>query len=164
MQLTRAADYAVRVMIHLAGLPAEGRTSRTELARVADVPEPFLAKILQSLVRSGLMTSQRGVSGGFTLGRAASEINMLHVIEAIEGPLFLNRCVNPGEGCQRFEWCAAHHLWVEAQAAMVKVLEKRSILQLAEESAERRARVGNAHCALEDLGGVDPNGGLPVWS
>ena len=56
MQLTRAADYAVRVMIHLAGLPPETRASRAELAEAAECPEQFLSKVLQSLTRAGLVS------------------------------------------------------------------------------------------------------------
>jgi Rrf2 family protein len=138
-------------MIHLAGLPAESRASRTELARAAEVPEAFLGKILQSLVRSGLMVSQRGVSGGFTLGKPASQITLVEVVEAVEGPLFLNRCVNPGEGCHRSAWCAGHFLWAEAQAAMVKVLRKSSILDLAVASARNKSATpaDQVRCALD---------------
>lgn len=162
MQLTRAADYAARVMIHLASLPAGGRASRSDLAAAAEVPKPFLGKILQSLVRSGLITSQRGVTGGFVLGRCPSEVTLLDVIEAVEGPLFLNRCLNPGEGCHRSAWCAAHYLWVDAQSAMAAVLRRASLLDLARESARMAAAQSNSVvCALER-----PNapGGLSAWS
>jgi Rrf2 family protein len=151
MQLTRAADYAARVMIHLASLPAGARASRSSLARSGEVPEQFLAKILQTLVRSGLVASQRGSSGGFSLRRLPAEITLLDVIAAIEGPLFLNRCVNPVEGCHRHTWCGAHELWVKAQAAMVDVLGKRTILDLARESAERQAGDASSRCVLDTL-------------
>ena len=57
MQLTRAADYAVRVMMHMAGLPPGTRTSRTDLANAASCPEQFLSKVLQDLTHAGLVTS-----------------------------------------------------------------------------------------------------------
>ena len=162
MRLTRAADYAARVMIHLASMPADSRASRSELAAAAEVPKPFLGKILQSLVRSGLIHSQRGVSGGFVLGRPPSEVTLLDVIEAVEGPLSLNRCLNPGEGCHRTTWCAAHFLWKDAQQAMVAVLRRASILELAHESARRlEARDLRTICAL-DTGSAES--GAPVWS
>jgi Rrf2 family protein len=163
MQLTRAADYAARVMIELAGMPADTLTSRATLACRVEVPEQFLSKILQVLVRSGLVRSQRGASGGFKLGRPASELTLLDVIEAIEGRLFLNRCLDLSEGCDRHTWCAAHHLWVEAQSAMVNVLRKRSLLELAQLSAERRGASASApRCVLEPP--KPPGGGLRVWS
>ncbi len=163
MQLTRAADYAARVMIQLAMLPIGTRSSRSALARASEVPEQFLAKILQALVRSGLVVSQRGASGGFALGRPPAEVTMLDVLSAVEGPLFLNRCVNPAEGCNRHSWCAAHELWVEAQAAMVEVLRKRSILELARESAEKLASAKANRCVLEPIG-RRRHGGLVAWS
>ena len=67
MQLTRAADYAVRVMIHLAGLPPGARVSRSELSAIAECPEQFLCKVLQNLTRAGLVISHRGNTGGFEL-------------------------------------------------------------------------------------------------
>jgi len=60
MQLTRAADYGVRVMIELAALQGDGRVSLPALARATAAPQSFLSKVLQSLARAGLITSQRG--------------------------------------------------------------------------------------------------------
>jgi Rrf2 family protein len=82
MQLTRAADYAVRVMIHLAGQATESRALLPTLAQATDAPESFLSKVLQALSHAGLISSRRGQSGGFqisALGRAAS---MREVIQA----------------------------------------------------------------------------------
>ena len=67
MQLTRAADYAVRVMIHLASQPEGAVVSKTVLAKASEAPESFLSKILQTLARAGLIQARRGVEGGFLL-------------------------------------------------------------------------------------------------
>jgi len=67
MQLTRAADYAVRVMIHLATLPAHERASLPALAEATGAPESFLSKVLQALSRARLITSLRGQAGGFEI-------------------------------------------------------------------------------------------------
>ena len=131
MQLTRAADYAVRVMIHLAGLPPGKRTSRDELAEAADCPEQFLSKVLQNLTRAGLVISHRGNTGGFELPPAHREASLLEVIEAIEGPLRLNLCLTSERGCTRQAWCPAHGVWTQAQAAMADVLRKSTIGSLA---------------------------------
>lgn len=96
MQLTRAADYAVRVMVHLAGLPIGTRTTRDELAAHGDVPEHFLSKILQSLARSGLIAAHRGMMGGYELARPAESVTLLDVVEAMEGPLVLKRPCDRG--------------------------------------------------------------------
>ena len=75
MQLTRAADYAVRVMIFLASDACEDRAALGTIVRATGAPESFLSKVLQGLTRAGLITSRRGPTGGFEispLGRLAS--------------------------------------------------------------------------------------------
>jgi len=144
MQLTRAADYAVRVMVHLAGLPVGTRTTRDELAAHGDVPEHFLSKILQSLARSGLIAAHRGMMGGYELARPAESVTLLDVVEAMEGPLVLNVCVAEGPTCQRKGWCSVHRVWADAQNALTAVLRAATLKQLAEEAANNRTMCGGA--------------------
>ena len=117
MQLTRAADYAVRVMVHLAGLPPSARVSRGDLSVAADCPEQFLAKVLQNLTRAGLVMSHRGNTGGFELDETHRSASVLEVIEAIEGPIRLNICLSSDHACSRQSWCPAHTVWGDAQEA-----------------------------------------------
>lgn len=131
MQLTRAADYAVRVMIHLAALPPRERVSLPALAQATSAPESFLSKVLQSLARAGFIASRRGQSGGFTIAPRGLQASMLQVIEAIDGPICLNVCLVSGRACHRSAKCPAHPVWVQAQSAMVAVLSSASIAQLA---------------------------------
>ncbi|MCS6806643.1 MAG: Rrf2 family transcriptional regulator [Acidobacteriota bacterium] len=141
MQLTRAADYGVRVMIHLASLPKGARVKRDELAEAAGVPESFMSKVLQRLVRARLIFSRRGTQGGFQLGVASENVSLLDVVEAIEGPIELNLCLISKDSCERALWCPAHSVWAEAQAALVNVLKSASLAKLAAEAAARRAMV-----------------------
>jgi Rrf2 family protein len=140
MQLTRAADYAVRVMIHLAGLPPGARASRGELAREAECPEQFLSKVLQSLTRAGLVISHRGNTGGFELPEANRGASVLNVVQAIEGPVRLNVCLTSDHACSRQERCPAHGVWAQAQEAMLGVLQSVSVDNLA---AKLAAKDGN---------------------
>jgi Rrf2 family protein len=144
MQLTRAADYAVRVMIHLAGLPPGARASRGELARAAECPEQFLSKVLQSLTRAGLVISHRGNTGGFELLEAHRGASLLDVVQAIEGPVRLNLCLTSDHACGRQQSCPAHGVWAEAQKAMLGVLESASIGQLAKRVTGRNGNGGGA--------------------
>ncbi len=131
MQITRATDYAVRVMIHLAGLPAGSRVRQAELSKATDVSGHFLSKVLQQLVRSGLIRSQRGSGGGFAIAVPANNVSLLDVVEAVEGPVRLNQCLEEGPSCERKAWCPAHRIWAEAQASVVKVLGAASMAALA---------------------------------
>ncbi len=138
MQLTRAADYAVRVMIHLATLPAGSRVQRNTLAEATGVPESFMSKVLQGLVRARLIASRRGIDGGFELAVAADATSLLDVIEAIEGPIQLNFCLGPGHNCERQHYCAAHFVWAEAQDAMKNVLRRANIAELSRQTVVAR--------------------------
>jgi len=131
MQLTRAADYGVRVMVHLATLPERARALLNDLAEATDAPESFLSKILQSLARAHLIESRRGISGGFTILPAGRAASMRDVIEAIDGPIRLNLCLVEGAHCERKGTCPAHPVWARAQRAMVDVLGNTSIAEMA---------------------------------
>ena len=135
MQITRAADYAVRVMIHLACTPHGHRNPLHELSAATGVQESFLSKILQRLVHQGMLLSQRGSGGGFVLNRAPDQIALLDVVEAIEGPTQLNHCVGDSGVCDRKSWCGASSVWERAQSSLIQVLDGVSIAQLANETA-----------------------------
>lgn len=131
MQLTRAADYAVRVMVHLAAVAPGTRASRTELAGVVDCPEQFLSKVLQSLTRAGLVTSHRGNTGGFELPLARRSSSVLDIVEAVEGPIRLNVCLGSSNECLHQARCSAYPVWDEAQRAMTAVLRSATIDDMA---------------------------------
>ncbi len=131
MQLTRGADYAVRVMIQLALPESDGRVSLPELAEATDAPESFLSKVLQSLARAGLITSRRGQAGGFRITSRGRDSSMREVIEAVDGPICLNVCLVHGRSCARKAHCPAHPVWARAQQAMFDVLSHVTIRALA---------------------------------
>jgi len=139
MQLTRAADYAVRVMIHMAGMAPGARASRADLAEAAECPEQFLSKVLQGLTRAGLVISHRGNTGGFELPEGRRNASLLEIVEAIEGPLKLNVCLNGDGSCTRRGWCPAHLVWADAQTAMETVLKSSSVEELARRVQSLRA-------------------------
>jgi Rrf2 family protein len=141
MQITRATDYAVRATIHLGTLPTLVRVPGPVLARAIGAPESFVSKVLQQLVQAGLVSSQRGMRGGFQLARRAADISLLEVVEAVEGPPQLNLCLPPESDCSRKEWCGAHPVWAEAQEALVRVLGEASIAQLARDSNSNLAKL-----------------------
>jgi Rrf2 family protein len=151
MQLTRAADYAVRVMIHLANANPSRRSSLSELAAAAEVSPAFLSKVLQRLVHSGLVASHRGKKGGFELldrGRAAS---LYEVLQALDGVPDLNICLLPG-GCNRTETCAAHAVWQDAQTKMREILSSATLENLACETRSLQKKRATGDCAAEVVG------------
>ena len=115
IRLTNTADYAIRSMLYIASLPDDCVVLRREVAEAQKIPSSFMAKILRGLVRAGLLHSARGVHGGFTLARPAAEINLLEVVEAIEGPIALTKCVPDAEGCEHSFNCPANAVWATIQ-------------------------------------------------
>jgi Rrf2 family protein len=128
--MTRAADYAVRVIVHLSSLPDGARASLADLAGSVDVPATFLSKVLQRLVKAGLIASRRGRCGGFELSRHVASVSLLDVLHAVDGVPTLNACLAP-KGCVRSATCGAHVVWLEAQERLREVLAGASLERIA---------------------------------
>ena len=142
MQLTRAADYAVRVMIHLATLEQGERVSLPAMVTGTGAPESFLSKVLQALTRARLITSRRGPAGGFEISAQGRYASVGEIVEAIDGPIHLNVCLREGRSCPRKDWCPVHPVWVKAQAAMMEVLGTAIIADLAAAGGDLSALAG----------------------
>ena len=136
LQLTRGGEYALRAMTYLARFPEGHVASLHDICEAQDIPESFLAKILQSLSRSGLAMSQRGAHGGFALARPAAEITMRDIVEAVDGPIALNACVLWPDDCKRSEHCEVHKAWLLAQEQLMSVLDTVTLRTLAPRGGE----------------------------
>jgi Rrf2 family protein len=134
MQINRATDYAVRVLVQLAMLPPGSKVQLADLQRSTGVRGSFLSKVLQRLVHAGFVSSHRGNGGGFCLLLDSERTSFLEVIEAMEGPTQLNQCLISGTSCERQSWCGVHPVWERAQAALRKELDSVSIAQMARDS------------------------------
>src|SRR4051794_25206605 len=99
MRLSHLADYAVVLMTAAARRPAGARLSATELSGETGVPLPTAQKLMGQLAGCGLLTSVRGASGGFALARAAQDISLADVVEAVEGPIAMSACSNGKFDC-----------------------------------------------------------------
>lgn len=99
MRLSHLADYAVVLMTAAARRPAAARLSATELACETGVPLPTTQKLMGQLAASGLLTSARGVSGGFALAKPAVEISLADIVEAVEGPIAMTVCSEGRTDC-----------------------------------------------------------------
>jgi len=134
MQITRAWDYAVRVMIYLASLPEGSTVRQSQMSRATEVSGHFLSTVLQQLVRARLIRLQRGSGGGAALAAPAAGVSLLDAVQAMEGPVRLNQCMEEGPSRQRKAWCPAHQVWAEAQAAITNVLGSPSMAGLASQA------------------------------
>ena len=131
MRLTRQGDYAVRVMVDLAGQTRDVPVHRAQIQARQDVPAAYLAKIIQALARAGLVRTLPGAHGGVTLNAPAETVTLLQVIEAAEGPIRLNRCVEAPGTCPRDRFCPVHPVWMRLQALVTRELDGVTIASLA---------------------------------
>jgi len=99
MRLSHLADYAVVLMTAAARRPAGERLSATELSIDTGVPLPTAQKLMGQLAAAGLLSSSRGVTGGFSLSRPATEISLADIVEAVEGPIAMTVCSEGRSDC-----------------------------------------------------------------
>ncbi len=125
MQLSRKADYALRAIRHISGLPKGKLGSINSIAEAEAIPREFLAKILKDLTRSGILMSFQGVTGGYKLSRTPKDITFLDVIEAIDGPIHLNLCTEQDNcACDSYDKCNMKEFWMVQEKGFKKALSK----------------------------------------
>jgi Rrf2 family protein len=149
--VTREADYAVRCVVEVA---RSGRTSAAQVARVQGISPTFLGKIVQSLAKAGILATRRGVGGGISLAKPVDDFTLLEVIEAIEGPLWINECLRSTDRCPHVDTCPAYPYLCEAQARLREALDVTFAEMMAEPHARRFTPtfVTAAELAPEDPG------------
>jgi Rrf2 family protein len=129
MRVSAKVDYALRALCELAAAPP-GPVKGERLATTQGIPPKFLENILTELRRAEIVTTQRGVVGGYQLARPAGEISVAEVIRALEGPIASVRGSRP----ENVEYTGAAHglqsLWIELRAGMRDVLEGTTLADL----------------------------------
>jgi len=133
MQLTQATDYAFRAVLYLARFASEEFINAQVIAEKEEIPMRFLLKIMRSLIKAGIVKSHRGVGGGYSLNKMPEEITLLDVVEAVEGPVIVNRCLISPQYCNK-NWsgqCAIHRALFDIQNGLVNQLAKYNFLEIA---------------------------------
>ena len=135
MEITQQADYAVRAVLDLALSPPGERVTSSDVATRQSIPLPFLSKILARLAAVGLVNTQRGVNGGIRLARLPQEISLLDVIEAIDGPITINRSIPMAGNFTRLDTNCLQPVWLDLRSEIRTRLKNITFDQLA--SAEQ---------------------------
>ncbi|MDF1579344.1 MAG: Rrf2 family transcriptional regulator [Desulfuromonadales bacterium] len=130
MVITRATEYAIRAVLHLAKQPKGEIVYKRDICEEQGITPAFLTKILQPLIRAGIVGSQRGVGGGFLLLKDPAEVTMLDVVKAEEGPLYLNHCLVEPQTCTRDLFCPVHGAWREIREEMMASLQRYTFAEL----------------------------------
>lgn len=133
LRLSKKADYALMAMKHLAQRPGLASTSAREIAEQYDIPIELMAKVLQRLVRTGLLMSTQGTRGGYTLSRAAAAISIADVIQAIDGPFTVTACSTENNGCEQYGKCNVRDPLWQIKERIVATLGTVTIAEMAAE-------------------------------
>jgi FeS assembly SUF system regulator len=117
LRLSKLTDYAVVVLVRLAGM--DGVQTSPGIAAATGIPEPTVAKVLKTLAASDLVSSQRGAKGGYRLNRALEDIPVSDVIAAVDGPIALAACVEGSASeCESQALCPMRGRWDPVNAAI----------------------------------------------
>jgi len=134
-KLSRKGEYALRAVFYLSASGSKCTTD--EIAEKQAIPKPFLKKILQSLSVAGLISSTKGPKGGISLNVSPKKLSVKEVIEKIEGPLMLNKCLScSGGGCSFTTVCPFHEVWAECQQVLQNTLESMKFSDLVKRHKE----------------------------
>lgn len=134
MKITQEADYALRVVLFLGKHNEVDRVEAKVIAEQEAVPLRFLLKLLSKLNKAGITKSYRGVNGGYALAKEPEAINLRQVIEAIDGPIYVNRCLLEPEACsaKKGSHCTIHHTLDRIRDRLVDDLENTNFKMLLE--------------------------------
>ncbi len=119
--IRRDTDYALRALVYLASRRGNV-VSAAEVAAQQDVPLEFLQKLFQKCARAGIVGAHRGVRGGFFLTKDPRDTTVLEVVESIQGPLTMNKCLLGKEGCPRATGCPLKSKWIGIEAQIADFL------------------------------------------
>jgi FeS assembly SUF system regulator len=130
-RLNRLTDYAVVALAQMALRP-ERQVNATRLAEDTGVPQPTAAKVLNLLAKGGLLASQRGAAGGYTLARPAAEISVAEIIQAMDGPIALTACVDgASDSCGVESLCPMRGNWDRVNTAIHTALDGVTLADMA---------------------------------
>lgn len=137
LRFTKRTDYAIRACLHLVDA-GDAPVSSRRIALSMDIPDRFLPQVLADLAKTGIVESTAGKLGGYRLRRDPAELQLIEIVEAVEGPSRSEQCVLEQRGCDAGRPCALHPVWSAAQSAFIQVLAATSLADVA-----ARARVAD---------------------
>jgi len=131
LRLSKKADYALMAVRHLALKAGPPSTSAREIAEQYDIPIELMAKVLQRLVRAGVLISTQGTRGGYTLGRPSSLISVADVIQAVDGPVTVTACSPDDHACEQYGTCSIRDPLWKIKSRILETLSTVSVAELA---------------------------------
>lgn len=141
---SRQCEYAIQGVLYLALKPDNEMTSIKELTSKLDIPYHFLGKILQRLAAKGLLSSLKGPTGGFALGKPAKEITLFDVVDAVDGSDFTRNCVLGFAECSGKNPCSVHSTWGKMRDELYQMLIGKNVAEMAKDMKKPEYRAAQS--------------------
>jgi FeS assembly SUF system regulator len=130
LRISKLTDYATVILARLAAEPGR-RYTAAQIAGETHLAAPTVSKLLKQLHRRGLVTSTRGLHGGYLLARPAAEISAAQILDALEGPVALTECASSENHCCIESSCLVGRAWQRVNLAIRRSLQEITLLELA---------------------------------
>lgn len=140
--LSNTSKYAIRAVIYLAlNAGEEKKIGIKQISKDLNIPTPFLGKILQTLAKHKLLSSTKGPHGGFGLGRNAKKINLIDIVDIIDGQDIFNKCLIRLDDCNDKEPCTMHSKYAEVREQLLNLFQNQNISELIYEIKQGKQKV-----------------------
>jgi len=126
---SKKCEYGLQAVLYLSTLEEGKSASAIEISNRLNIPKEFVSKILQSLTSKKIVSSKKGNSGGFLLGKPASKIKLIEIVEAIDGLSLFNNCVLGFPNCSPDNPCPVHNKWGKLRNEAYKMLTTETLEQ-----------------------------------
>lgn len=134
---SKKCEYGMQAILYLAAQETGSLVSAEDISNVLKIPKEFISKILQSLRDSGLISSSKGKSGGFSLAKPASRIKLIDVVAAIDGLDMFDSCVLGFPECSPTHPCPVHNTWGTLRNQTYDMLTSETIDKLKEKTLQK---------------------------
>ena len=130
MKINKLTDYSIVILTNMVIKDENAMHTAKELSEFSEIPLPTVTRILKMLSNEGILESQRGAQGGYTLTKSSTDISVAEVIEAMEGPIALTECVSDDCGCAFEPSCAVGKPWQKINKAVNNVLQNINLSEM----------------------------------
>lgn len=133
LKLSKKTEYALMAAKFMALSNGSGYSTARAISESYNIPYQLVAKVLQSLVRSNIAVSAKGMNGGFSLAKKPEQISVIDIIKAVESNYRITNCMQPNgssEDCSHFDCCKIRDPLIEIQKKIDKVFSETTLLQI----------------------------------
>jgi Rrf2 family transcriptional regulator, cysteine metabolism repressor len=147
LEISTRGRYATRSMLELTLRNGRVPVRLEDISKAQKISMKYLSRLMTAMAAAGLVTSRRGQNGGYVLARPPSDIRILDILLAVEGPVRPAPCVEGSAGCRESDVCAAHAVWTKLRDVTAGVLSEVTLADL----AEKRGRNGRSAKGIEPV-------------